>query len=321
MSCSRAETRSSAPTQRLSNMCLADSSRSSVDRLLVRPGVAIDPRGDERVVHVADGEDAGLEVELGLVEAAGVAAAVEPLVVVEHEPAHGRGEVAELAEQVMAPLGMPADDRELVLRERARLLQDPVGDGELADVVEQAAGREAAEPARRKAELLADLHGQERDAARVLLRVGVLAGEAQRERADAGAEEGLFRRDEARCGRAAGERVRLGGAVQVECDRGADEHEPDELEAVAEPPAELHEVVHERAHERGGEEAEADEDERVAEPLGEKEGVERAQRDVPVRGETAQEEQPAPGRSRSRAAPGGRRGRRGRRGRTRRSTP
>ncbi len=97
----------------------------------------------------------------------------------------------------MAPLGMPADDRELVLRERARLLQDPVGDGELADVVEQAAGREAAKPARGQAELLADLHGQERDATRVLLRVGVLAGEAQRERAHPGAEEGLFRRDEA----------------------------------------------------------------------------------------------------------------------------
>ena len=138
---SRASTRSRAATQP------AVESRAGLlveqaDRLVVRPGVSVDADGEERVVHVADGEDARLQVEVERRAAVRVAAAVEPLVVVEHEPPHEIGEPAELAEELVPPLGMPLDDRELLLVERAGLLEDLVGDGELADVVEQAAGGE-----------------------------------------------------------------------------------------------------------------------------------------------------------------------------------
>src|SRR5262245_6499647 len=48
-----------------------------------------------------------------------------------------------------------------------------------------------ARPAGREAELVTDLRRPQRDAARVLLRVGVLVGELDEERADVGAEERL----------------------------------------------------------------------------------------------------------------------------------
>ena len=51
-----------------------------------RPGRAVDAVGDERVVDVADRQHARGEADLVPVQAARVAAAVEPLVVVEHEP-------------------------------------------------------------------------------------------------------------------------------------------------------------------------------------------------------------------------------------------
>ena len=107
------------------------------DRPLVRPGVAVDAGRDERVVDVADGEDPGVELELARVEPARVAAAGEPLVVVEHEPADRVGEAAELAQQLATPLRVALDDGELLVGQRAGLLQDRVGDVELADVVEQ----------------------------------------------------------------------------------------------------------------------------------------------------------------------------------------
>jgi hypothetical protein len=64
--------------------------------------------------------------------------------VVEHQASDEVGEAAELAEQPVAPLGMALDDLELGLVERAGLLEDLVGDRELADVVEQPAGRQRA---------------------------------------------------------------------------------------------------------------------------------------------------------------------------------
>jgi len=79
--------------------------------------------------------------------------------VVEYEPPHRVREAAELAEQPAAPLGVAADDGELLLVETGWLLEDRVGDGELADVVEEAADREGTEPACGEAELIADLDG------------------------------------------------------------------------------------------------------------------------------------------------------------------
>jgi hypothetical protein len=63
-------------------------------------------------------------------------------VVVEHERAHRFGEPAELAEQLPAPLRVALDDGELLIAQRPRLLQDSVGYGQLADVVQEATDRE-----------------------------------------------------------------------------------------------------------------------------------------------------------------------------------
>ena len=82
----------------------------------------------------------------------GIALAVEPLVVVAHEAAHGLREAADLLDQLRAPLGMALDDRVLVVVERPGLLQDRVGHRELADVVDEPADGEGAEPARREPE-------------------------------------------------------------------------------------------------------------------------------------------------------------------------
>ena len=115
--------------------------------------------------------------------------------------------------------------------ERPGLLEDRVGDGELADVVEQAADREVAEVALREAEALADLHRPERDPARVLLGVGVAPAELDRERADVRAEEALLGVHELGRVEVAGERPRLDAACEVERDRDADDEDAVELEA------------------------------------------------------------------------------------------
>ena len=55
------------------------------------------------------------------------------------------GREAETAEERVAPDGVLLDERVLLVVERGRLLQHLVGNGELADVVEQPAGGELAQ--------------------------------------------------------------------------------------------------------------------------------------------------------------------------------
>jgi len=86
----------------------------------------------------------------------------------------------------------------LVLDERERVR-------ELADVVNQRPGGKCAEPAAREPELLSHLHGAQCDASSVLLRVLVLAGEAEREGANVCPEKGLLGCDEIRAGDVADE--------------------------------------------------------------------------------------------------------------------
>src|SRR5436305_14300155 len=139
-----------------------------MERLVVAPGGAVDPRRHERVVDVADGEDACVELELGSAPASRIAPAVQALVVVVDQLPHGCGEAAELPEELDAPLGMPLHDGQLIRVERARLLEDSLGNGELADVVEEAADGECAQSAGSEPQLFADLDGTQRDTARVL---------------------------------------------------------------------------------------------------------------------------------------------------------
>ena len=113
-----------------------------VDRVLLRPRVAVDPLRDQRVVDVADGEDPSVERELAGHEAARVSVAVEPLVMVAYEPADAFAESAELGEKAVTAFRVLLDGRVLVVIERPRLLQDRIRDRELADVVDEPADRE-----------------------------------------------------------------------------------------------------------------------------------------------------------------------------------
>src|SRR5438874_117161 len=116
----------------------------------------------------ADDEDPRRDVELRAGEAARIAAPVEPLVMVEHEPRHRLVEAAQLVHQLASPFGMQLDDVELVVVEGTRLLEDRVGHRQLSDVVQQPAGRKAAQAGRRETEPLTELDRQHRDATRVL---------------------------------------------------------------------------------------------------------------------------------------------------------
>jgi hypothetical protein len=200
---------------------------------------------------------------------------VEPLVVVEDEPADGLGEPAELAEELVAPLGVTIDDRELLVVEGAWLLQDLVRDRELADVVQQPTCGERAKLVRGEAELLADEHGPQGHSARMTLRVLVLLGQAHGQGADAGAEERLLGLDELARSRPAGQRARGLRPAEIHGYRDPHQQDAQQLERMAEPPAELHVVEHEGGDEAGREEGEPDDHEQVGAPAREEEGVDR----------------------------------------------
>ena len=138
-----------------------------------------------------------------------------------------------------------------------RLVEHLARDDELADVVQEPAGGQAAEPPGGKPELLSDLDREARDASCVLLGRAVLLGERDEQRAHVRAEERLLRRDEVGATEIAPQRpgpVRR-AAAKVERDGDPDGGDACDLESVAEPPAEVREVVDERADERRAEPA------------------------------------------------------------------
>ena len=157
-----------------------------------------------------------------------------------------------------------------------------VGDRELADVVQEPADREAAQADGGEAELLADLDRERGDAARVLLGRGVLGCEPHHERAHACAEVRLLRGDDLRGAQIADERARPAAAAEVVDERCADDGDPDDLEDVTEPPAEVDEAEHQRAVERAREQHDADHDREVGTAAREQEGVHRAERERAV---------------------------------------
>src|SRR5215213_2882698 len=109
------------------------------DRPLVAPGFAVDAVRAERVVDIADCEHLRLEREQR--RAVRIAASVQPLVMVAHEPPDP-GREAESAEESVTPHRVLLDDRVLLVVQGSRLLQDLVRHSELADVVQQPAGGE-----------------------------------------------------------------------------------------------------------------------------------------------------------------------------------
>ena len=128
---------------------------------------------------------------------------------------------------------MLLDDLVLLVVERAGLLQDGARNRELAHVG---------------------------DPARVLLGRVVLLAEPHHDRPHAGAEERLFGVHDLGRPKVADEWPRLAAAAEIVGDRCADEGDPDQLEEMADPPAEIHERQRERAEERAGEKHEPDDD-------------------------------------------------------------
>jgi hypothetical protein len=105
----------------------------------VARGAAIGAVRRHRVEGVGDGDDPRAERDRLPGQAAGIAVAVEPLVVVADH--RGDRRVAEAADHVGAVAGVAADHVELQLREAPRLVEDRPRRVQLADVVQR--GRRA----------------------------------------------------------------------------------------------------------------------------------------------------------------------------------
>ena len=241
------------------------------------PRSAIHARRDEGVVDVADGENAGVEADCARRQPAGIALAVEPFVVIVDELLRRDVEAAELAQQLDAPLGVSLDHGELVLSQRGRLLQDPLGHRQLADVVQEPTDRERPQVSGWKTELLADLHRAERNAARVLLGRLVLFCEPLQQRMHPSVEERLLFRHELRGTEVADERARLNRAVEVDGDCDSDDRDARQLEAVSEPPAEISEGQEQRRWQGGRQPGDPDDHREVHGPLRQEVRLQRPQ--------------------------------------------
>jgi hypothetical protein len=136
---------------------------------------------------VADQHDPGLDRDRGPCRAVRIAEPVPALVTGAHDRAHV-GEPVDRSEDLLTERRVLPDDLELVVRQRARLLQDLGGDPDLPDVVEE---RSELEPLQRLAvepQLAADEQRHVGDPARVRRRVLVARLQCVR--------QGLDRRDE-----------------------------------------------------------------------------------------------------------------------------
>ena len=113
-------------------------------------------------------------------ESGRVPAAVEVLVVVA-DRRHGVGEEPEPADDLGALLRMDLHHGALGQREVAGLHQDRVGNGDLADVVEQRRVGEDLELVAREPDLAADAYGDLTHAPRVPCRVGIPGVDGRRQ--------------------------------------------------------------------------------------------------------------------------------------------
>ena len=111
---------------------------------------AVGAEGGQGVEAIGDGDDAGQQRDALAAQAVGVAAAVEALVVV----ADGGQDVAvadDRRQDALADHGMLADHSQISSADSAvGLVQDPLGQADLADVVQLGGEAEALEPARRR---------------------------------------------------------------------------------------------------------------------------------------------------------------------------
>ncbi len=161
------------------------------DGHLDRPGPAVGAGGGHRVEGVGDGDDPGALGDLGADQAVRVAAAVEAFVVVQDRGA-GLAEEGDPADHLMAVLGMQFDDPAFLGGQRAVLAQQPGGDAELADVVQDAGEAQGLDAFVVHAEFPGDHHGGLSDAFAVAAGVAVLDVDGLHEGADGGLVGGAF---------------------------------------------------------------------------------------------------------------------------------
>ena len=219
-------------------------------RPLVGPRLAVRAPADQRVVHVADRHDAGLQRDRLAGDAVRVSAPAEPLVVPQHDRQLSF-EPAQVRQQVGALAGMRLDHRELLVGEPARLVQDPLGHLQLADVVEQPGHGQTAQRRRRQAHLHAHPHRQGSHPPRVLAGGGIAQLHGRGHAADVAAQQALLGLEQVAALHPAVEVV--GGHLpsQVDRDRAGHRHEADRLQRVRRPehqrPGVRQQVDHDRA--------------------------------------------------------------------------
>lgn len=135
-------------------------------------GDAVGAVGAHGFDDVGYGDDAGLKDDGLCGEAAGIAGAVEALVVLEDDVADGPGELDVLDDGV-AEVNVLLDDFELGAAEAAGLGEELEGDADLAEVVDAGAEVEAVDAVFREAEQAADADAEVGDAALMAAGVGI----------------------------------------------------------------------------------------------------------------------------------------------------
>ena len=182
----------------------------------------------------------------GAPQPARVAAAVEPLVMVEHQPRHLLREAAARAPARCRPPGCCLITSNSSSVSAPGFWRISFGTASLPTSWSSPPTASSRSAHRRQPQLLAHLHGPQRHAARVLGRVVVLHAEPHEQRAHRRAHERVGRAHQLAGAQVLRERARLGAAVQVERHRHADQPDADQLPAVTDPPAELV-VLHQQA--------------------------------------------------------------------------
>ena len=137
----------------------------------MREAPLVDALRGHRVVRVGDEDDPRAERDRVAVEPVGIAGPVPALVVVQH-PLGDRVD-AEALEHPEADLRMALEHHPLGIGERARLAQDLLGDGELAEVVQARGEPGQLDQLGVGAQLERDPRGELADALRVAARVRV----------------------------------------------------------------------------------------------------------------------------------------------------
>ena len=133
-------------------------------------GLAIRPLACHGVVRAGHGDDAGKQIDLVADQAARVAGAVEPLVVLES----GQGDVIRKREALQDPVaksGMGPDHLGFLGAERTRIHVQRIRQLEHADVVQQGGEAQLDEPVGRKLESVADGQGEHGGIHAVLVQV------------------------------------------------------------------------------------------------------------------------------------------------------